>query len=351
MTGLVTRAELAVYQELIRPVLFRWAGGDPEAVHEDMIRWLGALPPTRAAVECQPVTVAGVRFPNRVGVAAGLDKDGVAATAWARLGFGFAELGTVTAQGQPGNPRPRMFRAKASRAVINRMGFNNAGAEALADRLLKLGVQRGNQRLGIPLGISVGKTKAVDLERAGDDYLASIEALAPFADYLAVNVSSPNTPGLRMLQAARELGDLLSRVVAAAASGPDPVPVFVKLAPDLEPEQLRETLAVINASGAEGVIATNTTLRRDGLAFEDERLAGEAGGLSGAPLTRRALAFVEQVTRTSDLPVIGVGGVMSPRDGLRMFEAGASLIQLYTGFIYAGPALVRGINEMLRKAT
>ncbi|MDO5092595.1 MAG: quinone-dependent dihydroorotate dehydrogenase [Propionibacteriaceae bacterium] len=348
MTGLITRSELALYQRIIRPVLFRWAGGDPEAIHEDMIRWLGCLPTTRSAHEHRPTTVAGIRFPNPVGVAAGLDKDGVAAAAWARLGFGFAELGTVTAQAQPGNPKPRMFRAKASRAVINRMGFNNAGAEALADRLLKLGVQRGNRRLGIPLGISIGKTKMVDLARAAGDYLASIEALAPYADYFAINISSPNTPGLRALQAARELDTLLSKIVAAAAAGPDPVPVFVKLAPDLEAHQLRETLATINASGVAGIIATNTTLGRDGLAFEDQRLAVEAGGLSGAPLTRKALSFVAQIAASTDLAVIGVGGIMSPRDAVRMLQAGASLVQLYTGFIYAGPALVRGIHEMLR---
>lgn len=347
MTGLMTRAELAVYQRLIRPVLFHWAGGNPEAIHEDMIRWLGFLPPTRSAYECRSTTVAGIRFPNRVGVAAGLDKDGVAAAAWARLGFGFAELGTVTAQAQPGNPKPRVFRAKASRAVINRMGFNNAGAEALADRLLKLGVQQGNLRLGVPLGISIGKTKTVALAQAADDYLASIEALAPYADYFAINISSPNTPGLRALQAARDLGALLSKVVGAAAAGPDPVPVFVKLAPDLKTDQLRETLTTIDDSGAAGIIATNTTLSRDGLAFEDQRLAIEAGGLSGAPLTRKALAFVERVAAETDLAVIGVGGIMSPRDAGRMLEAGASLIQLYTGFIYAGPALVHGIHETL----
>ena len=348
MTSLLTRAELAAYQKLLRPLLFRWAGGDPEAIHESMISWLGHLSATGSARATNPVTVAGIEFPNRVGVAAGLDKDGVAAAAWARFGFGHVELGTVTGQAQPGNPRPRMFRAKASRGVINRMGFNNRGADALADRLLKLGVQRGNRRLGIPIGVSIGKTKAIALVDAALDYLASVDALRDYADYFAVNVSSPNTPGLRSLQAAKELEQLLGCIIESASQGTDPVPVFVKLAPDLEPGRLAETLAVIRDSGAAGIIATNTTLSRDGLAAQDEHLAGEEGGLSGAPLTGKALAFVERVVSATELPVIGVGGIMSPRDGVRMIEAGAVLLQIYTGFIYAGPALVRELNNLLR---
>ena len=350
MTSLFTRAELAAYQKLLRPILFRWAGGDPEAIHEAMISWLGHVPATRSAQVANPVTVAGIEFPNRIGVAAGLDKDGVAAAAWARFGFGHAELGTVTGQAQPGNPRPRMFRARASQGVINRMGFNNRGADALADRLLKLGVQRGNRRLGIPLGVSIGKTKAIALVDAASDYLASLDALRDHADYFAVNVSSPNTPGLRSLQAAKELEQLLGCIIESASQGTDPVPVFVKLAPDLEASQLTETLAVIRDCGAAGIIATNTTLSREGLDVADAHLAGEEGGLSGAPLTSKALAFVERVVSETDLPVIGVGGIMSPRDGVRMFEAGAVLLQIYTGFIYAGPALVRGLNDLLRCA-
>ncbi len=349
MTGLLTRAELASYQRLIRPVLFRWAGGDAEAIHEQMISWLGWIPSTSRAVEANPIEVAGIRFPNRVGVAAGLDKNGHAAGAWARLGFGFAELGTVTAQAQPGNPKPRVFRAKASQGVVNRMGFNNDGAQALADRLLKLGVQRGNRRLGIPLGISIGKTKVVPLDQAQADYLANVEALAPYADYFAINVSSPNTPGLRDLQAAHELERLL-RAIIAASDPSDPVPVFIKLAPDMTPTQLKETVSVINHSGACGIIATNTTLSRDGLAAADRHLIEEAGGLSGAPLTARALANIEQIRAHTELAIIGVGGIMSPRDASRMLAAGACLVQLYTGFIYAGPALVRGIHETVKES-
>ncbi len=331
---------------LARAGLFRYAGGDAEKVHEAMIDALALLPAARLARVVDPVTVAGVEFPNRVGVAAGLDKDGRAAAAWARFGFGFVELGTVTASAQPGNERPRLFRLKDSRAIINRMGFNNRGAAAMAAHLSALGVERGNRALGIPVGISIGKTRAVPLEQATQDYLASLELLAPHADYIAVNVSSPNTPGLRSLQGADDLSALVRPLVEQAAGA---LPVFVKLAPDLAEGDVESTLRAIEDAGAAGVIATNTTLTRDGLALVDQRLAGEAGGLSGAPLTERALRFVEQVAGRTDLPVMGVGGIMSPADAGAMFDAGAQLVQLYTGFIYEGPALVRGIHDIRQR--
>lgn len=342
-----TRLMRSAYRLGLRPLFFRLRGGDPERVHEDVVGLLSKLPSGSRAAVADPVTVAGIRFPNRVGLAAGMDKDGRAAAAWARLGFGFAELGTVTGQGQPGNEKPRVFRLRDSRALVNRMGFNNSGAEAMAERLHRMGVRRGNHAVGIPLGISIGKTKVVPLDRAIDDYLHSLRALELYADYFAVNVSSPNTPGLRNLQAAEELAGLLAALVAESSrlSG-RPTPIFVKLAPDLEPAQLRETLAVVNDSGAAGVIATNTTLSRDNLSPADRGLGEQAGGLSGAPLTGRALRFVETVAAGTPLPVIGVGGIMAPCDAARMFEAGARLVQLYTGFIYEGTALVRGIREL-----
>lgn len=344
--SIATRGLRAGYRGL-RAGMFRYAGGDAERVHETMIGLLSHAPAGARGRVADPVTVAGIRFPNRVGLAAGLDKDGVAAQAWARFGFGFAELGTVTALAQPGNPKPRVFRAIASEAIINRMGFNNRGAAALADTLRAKGVARGNQALGIPLGISIGKSKVTELADATQDYLTSLRLLAPYADYVAVNVSSPNTPGLRSLQAAGELAQLLGSLTdgAAALSAHRPVPVFVKLAPDLEGADLRETIAVLNSSAVAGVIATNTTLSRHGLLPADGQLADEAGGLSGRPLTARALSFVEHLTSATGLPVMGVGGIMSPADGARMFDAGAVLLQLYTGFIYEGPALVRGIQE------
>lgn len=339
-----TRALRSAYH-VARGGMFRSFGGDPEKVHEAMIRGLELLPPTRRARTVDPVRVAGIDFPNRVGLAAGLDKDGRAAGAWARFGFGFAELGTVTASPQPGNQRPRLFRLPRSRAIINRMGFNNDGAAAMAAQLSRLGVSRGNLALGIPLGISLGKTRTVPLEDATKDYLSSLEVLAPHADYVAVNVSSPNTPGLRTLQGAADLSALVGALVDHA---PDALPVFVKLAPDLADTDATPTLRAIEDCGAAGIIATNTTLSRDGLAGSDAQLAGEAGGLSGAPLTERALRFVDALASRTELPVMGVGGIMSPADAGAMFDAGASLVQLYTGFIYEGPALVRGIHDIRR---
>lgn len=332
---------------LARAGLFRYAGGDPEKVHEAMIDALARVPATGRCRRVDPVTVAGVEFPNRVGLAAGLDKDGRAAAAWARFGFGFAELGTVTASAQPGNERPRLFRLKQSRAIVNRMGFNNRGAEAMAAHLSALGVARGNRALGIPLGISIGKTKKVPLGQATQDYLASLDLLAPYADYIAVNVSSPNTPGLRSLQGADDLSSLVRPLVERAG---DAVPVFVKLAPDLTDSDIDATLGAIEEAGAAGIIATNTTLTRDGIAPADRHLASENGGLSGAPLTERALRFVEGVARRTQLPVMAVGGIMSPAGAVAMFSAGAQLVQLYTGFIYEGPALVRGIHDVRRTA-
>ena len=342
------------YTRLLRPVLFASHGGDPEAIHEQLIAILARVGGNRglrgalrlvAAGSGTPAEVAGIRFPNRVGLAAGMDKDGLAARAWAALGFGFAELGTVTARPQPGNDRPRVFRLPASQALVNRMGFNNQGAEALARTLRRAGVARGNLAAGLPLGISIGKTKVVPLEEAVDDYLASLTAVAGVADYVAINVSSPNTPGLRTLQDAGTLADLVSALVGRAAElAADPVPVFVKLAPDLSWVEIDQLLAAAEASGASGVIATNTTLERHGLDPSDAGRAAEAGGLSGAPLTRRALEVVRHVVAHTALPVIGVGGIMTPDDADRMFDAGARLVQLYTGFIYRGPALVSGIN-------
>ncbi len=348
-----TRALLAGYRGAVRPMLFHAHGGDAERVHEDMIAALGMVPAASRRLapllgRGQATTVAGIRFPGRVGLAAGLDKQGSASRAWAGLGFGFAELGTVTAQAQPGNPRPRVFRAKQSQAVINRMGFNNGGAAELAGRLSGWGVQRGNQALGIPLGISIGKTKVTPLADAVEDYLASLRLLARHADYVAVNISSPNTPGLRQLQDGEQLRELAAALVAETRvlDPGRPVPIFVKFAPDLTDAALDEALGICQDAGVSGLIATNTTLSRDGLLGSDRRLADEAGGLSGAPLTERSRAMVARICRTTDLPVIGVGGIMTPADAQAMFDAGAELVQLYTGFIYNGPALVAGINGL-----
>ena len=332
------------YQGLVRPVLFRAYGGDPEAIHEVMLKVLAGVAHTPLAGVAEwlvgerrtPVTVAGVRFPGRVGVAAGLDKDGVAARAWACLGFGFAELGTVTATGQPGNPRPRLYRVPDVGALVNHMGFNNAGAAALAARLAAWGVRRGEASLGLPLGISLGKTKTVPLEDAAADYVSSLTAVHPYADYIALNVSSPNTPGLRDLQAGPAAAELVGEVVRAAARlDTVPVPVFVKVAPDLTDAGLDAVLDAACGAGAAGFIATNTTLAHD----------GPAGGLSGAPLRERAREVVARVVRAGR-PVIASGGIMTPADAGVMLDLGAVAVQVFTGFIYAGPGLVAGINRL-----
>jgi dihydroorotate dehydrogenase len=347
------------YEAFARPVLFRLGGGNPETAHDTTLKALGALARrpalTRAARRIggprgAGTTVFGVHFPGPVGLAGGLDKNGVALPAWPALGFGFAEVGTVTRHPQPGNPQPRLFRLRESRAVINRMGFNNAGAEALAARL------EGWGPLPVPLGISLGKSKITPLEDAVGDYLASLRALYRFGDYFAVNVSSPNTPGLRSLQDAGQLGTLLGELQResrelAAGLGEVPAPLLVKIAPDLTEPAIADLLAVCAEHGVAGVIATNTTLSRDGLAAADQPRAAEAGGLSGRPLTALSLRVVRFVCKETGgkLPVIGAGGILDPEDAGRMFDAGASLVQVYTGLLYRGPGLVRGITRLHRR--
>jgi dihydroorotate dehydrogenase len=335
------------YGRALRPLLFRTGGGDPEEAHELALRWLGRLP--RAAARAHAPAAAarevfGLRFPNPVGLAAGMDKDGRALPAWAALGFGFVEVGTVTWHPQPGNDRPRLFRLPDSGGIVNRMGFNNAGARALAARLAALG------RLPVPLGVSLGKSKVTPLDEAVGDYVASLRALYAHGDYFAVNVSSPNTPGLRALQDRAALDELLAALVSEAtalAAGGAPKPVLVKVAPDLTDAALGELLEVCADRGVAGLIATNTTLSRDGVAAADAAAAAQAGGLSGRPLTERALEVVGFVAKRSPLPVIGVGGIMRPADAVRMTDAGAALVQLYTGFVYGGPGLVRGCVRAL----
>lgn len=335
-----------LFERVVRPTLFRVGRGDPEAAHEWTLRRLAGLAGRPAALALlrrwyavhAPVTVFGVTFPNRVGLAAGMDKDGVALAAWPGLGFGFVELGTVTAQPQPGNPRPRLFRLPASEAIINRMGFNNQGAAALASRLAAAG------RPPVPVGISLGKSKATPLAGAVEDYLAAYRALREHGDYFVVNVSSPNTPGLRTLQDRAHLDALLAALVGEK-------PVLVKIAPDLTDHAIGELLQVSTDRRAAGVIATNTTLARDRLAPANRARGAEPGGLSGAPLTDRArqvVGFVHRQTAGA-LPVIGVGGVMSPDDAARLRDAGAELVQLYTGFVYHGPGLVRACARRLAR--
>jgi dihydroorotate dehydrogenase len=294
----------------------------------------------------------GLRFPNPVGLAAGYDKNAQVPLAWPALGFGFAELGTITAKAQEGNPKPRIFRLEKDEALINRLGFNNDGAAAVARRLTRL-LPAGRTH-PVPLGFNIGKSRVTPLEEAVDDYVESCEHLFPFADYLVVNVSSPNTPDLRKLQEAERLGRLLEALLAtnrrlATHARTQPKPLLVKIAPDLSDEEVTEVARVALAAGASGLIATNTTITRPALRVPSR----EEGGLSGRPLARRATEVMRVLFRAVEgkLLLIGVGGIFSAEDVYARICAGASLVQVYTGLIYAGPLLprhiVRGLLDIL----
>lgn len=272
-------------------------------------------------------TVFGVKFPNPIGLAAGFDKNAVAVAHWHKLGFGFAEIGTVTRHGQPGNPKPRLFRLPEDQALINRMGFNNEGHEAVAARLK-------TSKSQIPLGINLGKSKITPLEEAAEDYLTSFRALKEFGAYVVVNVSSPNTPGLRSLQ---EKGPLLEIVQTLRKEDPSK-PLLVKVAPDLTIDALDDVMEVAFEAGLAGIIATNTTLSREGLKHDPN----EAGGLSGRPVQKLSDSVLDHLARQSDgkLVLIGVGGIFCADDAKRKLDLGASLVQIYSGWIYGGPTLV-----------
>ena len=293
----------------------------------------------------------GCRFPNPVGLAAGFDKNGVAAGIWDRFGFGFSEVGTVTWHGQPGNPRPRLFRLAEEQAALNRMGFNNDGAQALLKTLQRQKLEPPGRRPAV-LGINVGKSKITPLEQAPDDYASSLELLAPLADYAVINVSSPNTPGLRDLQDTTQLRRLVERLRRLPACPP----LLVKIAPDLEDDAIDGIARLAFEEGLAGVIAVNTSLDRLGLARRrlqqtGRTLAEEAGGLSGAPLRHRALEVIRRlrVSAGPALPLIGVGGIDSPEGAWERISAGASLVQLYTGWIFKGPDLVPLILDGLQQ--
>lgn len=324
-----------------RPLLFRM---DPERAHELTFRGLPLVTPVVATMRLRPDpilrrTVGPLSWGGPVGLAAGLDKDGVAIPLWAALGFGAVEVGTVTGQAQPGNPRPRLFRLVEERALINRMGFNNRGAVALSARLARL--REAGRWPTVPVGANLGKSKVVENERAVEDYLNSLGALRGKADYFVVNVSSPNTPGLRDLQDREPLRRLLAAVVPAAKR----VPVFLKLAPDLEDEALAQAVDVAVESGCAGVIATNTTLTRPGTTGRLEQY----GGLSGLPLRALARAKIRVALDAARgrVPVVGVGGVTTADDVLELLRMGCAATQLYTALIYEGPGLVARLHREL----
>jgi dihydroorotate dehydrogenase len=306
-----------------------------------LLPWHPPSDPSRAR------EVFGIRFPNPVGLAAGFDKNARVLPAWEKLGFGFVEAGTITAAGQPGNPRPRIFRLPAQQALINRLGFNNDGAEAVAARLALL--KASNRWPCIPIGLNIGKTKVTPLEEAAGDYLFSFEKLFPFADYFVLNVSSPNTPGLRALQDAAALDQLLGAIQQRnreLSATPRLRPVLLKIAPDLEFPQIEEIIALLLRHGLAGIVATNTTLDHSSI---PEALRRE-GGLSGAPLRARSTEIVRFIAGLTDLPIIAVGGIHDAASAMEKFNAGAALVQIYTGFIYEGPALIRQIASALKAA-
>lgn len=344
---------------LARPFLF---GLDPEAAHDLTLDSLARLQNTPAQwAWCQgrvddPITLAGLRFPNRVGLAAGLDKNARCIDALGAMGFGFVEVGTVTPLGQPGNPKPRMFRLPQANALINRLGFNNEGLDAFIANVQrsKLHAQR---RVGdasrMLLGLNIGKNAATPIERATDDYLTGLSGVYPHADYVTVNISSPNTKNLRALQSDEALDALLSALAARrealAQQHGRRVPVFVKIAPDLDEAQVEVIAATLQRHGMDGVIATNTTLSRD--AVKGMAHAEEAGGLSGAPVLQASNRVIRQLRARlgKGYPIIGVGGILSGADAVSKIEAGADVVQIYTGLIYKGPALVREAAQALKQ--
>jgi dihydroorotate dehydrogenase len=347
------------YRHVVRPALF---AQDSEAIHNRTLTVLGRV--SRSPVLCSllsafcsgarlPIELFGLRFPNPVGLAAGMDKHAAAVPAWPALGFGFAELGGVTWHAQPGNPAPRMFRAVADEALINRMGFNNPGAEAMAAKLQQW--RDGGRWPKHPVGINLGKSKATPNEKAAEDYARSFQLLRPLADFFVVNVSSPNTPNLRQLQDKNALDEILAAV--QGINSPQPRPLLVKVAPDLSFEALDEIVELAYKRKLDGIVATNTTVARPRAANEAcRRVYAESGGLSGRPLAARSTEVIRHISRQTKraLPIIGVGGIFNADDAWEKILAGASLIQVYSGLVYEGPALakqiVRGLQRHLADA-
>lgn len=337
-----------MYKSIIRPLLFLF---DPEKVHQFTFRWLkfvNKIPFVPALLrvryrlkdKCLEREIFGIKFPNPVGLAAGLDKNAELFSELSSLGFGFIEIGTVTPKPQPGNPPKRLFRLVEDEGIINRMGFNNEGVEAIVARLKK--------NKNVIIGGNIGKNKWTENDKAHEDYLYCFEYLAPYVDYFVVNVSSPNTPNLRSLQEKEPLQKLLTLLQEANGKLPKSKPILLKIAPDLTDEQLMDIIDIVEQTHIAGVIATNTTITREGLTSEKKV---EIGGLSGRPLTQRSTEVIRFLAEKSQhrFPIIGVGGIHTPEDALEKLRAGASLVQIFTGFIYEGPSLIKRINKAIIK--
>jgi len=337
---------------LVRPLLFSL---DPESAHDLTLSALSAAAKIGFTQRLtkplpDPRTVMGIWFPNPVGLAAGLDKDGACIDGLAALGFGFIEIGTVTPRPQPGNPKPRMFRLPQANALINRMGFNNGGVDALVRNVQASRFYQNKQGV---LGLNIGKNADTPIERAIDDYLICLDKVYPFADYVTVNISSPNTKNLRQLQQASELGTLLSALKNSQRTLADRygryVPIALKIAPDLDHEQIKSITELLLQHQIDAVIATNTTITRGAVSGLPH--ADEAGGLSGAPvlpLSNHVISALRSELKDT-IPIIGVGGILSGEDARAKIDAGASLVQLYTGLIYRGPALVKACAQALKQ--
>jgi len=328
-----------IYTAILRPLLFSL---DAERAHHLVLRQLSIFPTPLLRLifghlrRSRPYRLFGVDFPRRVGLAAGMDKNATALRAWEVLGFGFVEVGTVTARPQPGNPRPRLFRYPEHGALVNRMGFNNDGADAVAARLDRL--RKTGKWPAIPVGINLGKSKITPLDEAPADYLHSFRALRRFGDYFVINVSSPNTPGLRELQESRRLSEIIRTLRNEDASAP----LLLKIAPDLPDEQALKIAALAENEGLSGLIATNTTIDHSALPADRD----QQGGLSGAPLRERATRLIKILHQQTALPLVGSGGVMDAISAKEKFDAGASLVQIYTGLVYRGPHLIREIISL-----
>jgi len=335
-----------MYKQIIRPILF-WF--DPEKVHYftfSLIRIVSKIPGIPSLFKSiyavndkrLETEVFGLKFKNPVGLAAGFDKDATLYKELSNFGFGFIEIGTLTPKGQDGNPKKRIFRLVEDSALINRMGFNNGGVQVAVERLMK--------NKGVLIGGNIGKNKLTPNENAVDDYLICFGALYDYVDYFVVNVSSPNTPNLRELQEKEPLKQLLQALQNENLKKPKQKPILLKIAPDLTDSQLLDIIEIVKETKIAGVIATNTTLSREGLQSENKI---ETGGMSGKPLAKRSTEVIRFLSEKSNkaFPIIGVGGIHSPEDAIEKLEAGASLIQLYTGFIYQGPPLIKAINKKL----
>jgi dihydroorotate dehydrogenase len=342
-----------MYKRIIKPTLFLF---QPETIHHlvfKTIKLICKVPGIPALIKSVYVVndkrlerkLFGLTFPNPVGLAAGFDKDAKLFDELGYYGFGFIEIGTLTPKAQPGNEQPRMFRLPEDEALINRMGFNNGGVDEAVERLRK-------RKTKIIIGGNIGKNKVTPNEEAVNDYEKCFEALFDHVDYFVVNVSSPNTPGLRALQDKEPLTHLLNRVKELNTQKKNPKPILLKIAPDLTNEQLDDIIDIVKQTKIDGVIATNTTISRSGLNTNDSRLTTiGAGGLSGKPLTRRSAEVVKYLSDKSNkaFPIIGVGGIHTGEDAIEMLNAGASLVQVYTGFIYEGPGIVKRINKEILK--